>query len=383
MKRITVRRSIIGRIGFSVGALSAMGCQPDHRVSLDQFLEMQKTDRPAAEAEDAASADIDRTFGPYQVGSGDVLNVTLTGTQPEIIPAVHVRVDREGNVQLPIVGAIQVAGLELDNIEDRIRGAYVPKVYNEVVVYVELVAPQTTGVLVVGAVTAPGLVQVRRTERDLLHAIVAAGGVSQEASGLATLRRIRRPGDGVTLDLKDAEQLREALALSPLESGDVVSVHAAPANTIYVGGLVNRALPQIYPAGAKVTALQALAGASGLRTDVYPKDATLVRRLPDGTDAHVRLNLERMARGEDANVVLAAGDILWVPETWETRVQDFVNRNIFFRAGVNVNYSVSAIEFLNRREMQGARFGGGSATLQDSFDPLGFLQPNTIVAPGN
>lgn len=348
-------------------------------MSLDQFMEMQKTPAPAqSETPTAPSAEIDRQLGPYKVGPGDVLNVTLTGTQPTVIPAIHVRVDKDGNIDMPIVGAIAVGGLELEQVEDRIRQAYVPKVYNETVAFVELSTTETTSVLVVGAVTTPGLVQLRRTERDMLRAIVAAGGVSSDASGVATLRRIRKPDESVSFDLKDAAQLRGALALAPLENGDVLTVHAAQPNTIYVGGLVNRALPQIYPQGAKVTALQALAGASGLRTDVAPRDATLVRRLPDGTDAHVRLDLNRIARGEDPNPILAAGDILWVPETWETRTQDFINRNIFLRAGVSVNYNVTAIEFLNRREMQGARFGG-SSTLQDSFDPLGFLQPNTIT----
>lgn len=373
----------IGCVAATAGAALVVGCQPDHRMSLAQFMETQKTAaEPAGDAAAQPTGDLDRQLGPYKVGPGDVLNVTLTGTQPEVIPAVHVRVDREGNIDMPIVGAVQVGGMELEQVEDRIRQAYVPKVYSEVVAFVELSAADTTSVLVVGAVTTPGLVQLRRTDRDMLHAIVVAGGVSSDASGVATLRRIRRPGETATFDLKDAARLRDALTLPPLENGDVLTVHAAQPNTIYVGGLVNRAIPQIYPHGARVTALQALAGASGLRTDVAPKDATLVRRLPDGTDAHVRLDLNRMASGADPNPTLMAGDILWVPETLETRVQDFVNRNIFFRAGVSVNYNVTAIDFINRHEMQGARFGGGSTTLQDSFDPLGFLQPNTVVPVG-
>jgi hypothetical protein len=93
--------------------------------------------------------------------------------------------------------------------------------------------------------------------------------------------------------------------------------------------------------------------------------------MPDGTDAHVRLDLARIATGEDPNIVLAAGDILWVPETLETVVQNWVNRNIFVRAGVSVNYNVTGIEFLNRAGRQAGQTGTGG--LQDAFDPFGFI----------
>ena len=112
--------------------------------------------------------------------------------------------------------------------------------------------------------------------------------------------------------------MQAALSLDPLENGDIVTVHAATPNTVFVGGLVNVPRPQMYPQGVEMTVLQAIAGAAGLRTDVTPREATLIRRMPDGTDAHVRLNLDRITRGQDPNLVLAAGDILWVPDTLET-----------------------------------------------------------------
>ncbi len=97
-------------------------------------------------------------------------------------------------------------------------------------------AVDTTNVLVVGAVAAPGLVPLRRTERNMLFAIVGAGGISEIASGQATLHRIRTPTDEVTLNLTDPIQLRDALALKPLKQGDIVYVYAAQPNTVFGGG---------------------------------------------------------------------------------------------------------------------------------------------------
>jgi protein involved in polysaccharide export with SLBB domain len=362
-------------------SLLGAGCEsPDHRMSLNQFMELEEASRQSTSQVIAAMPPsvVDQQFGPYKVGHGDVLRVTLTSAQtPPLLPAM-VRIDRDGTVMLPVIGAVQVADRELEDVEDAIRDAYVPAVFGEAVVHVELLAPEATNVVVTGAVTLPGFVKLRRTERDLLHAIVAAGGLSQAAAGKATLRRVRNPGETITLDLTDPVQVNQAMALAPLENGDIVSVQSASLNTVYIGGLVNRPAPLVLPAGVQLTALQALAGASGVRTDVTPSEATLIRRMPDGTDAHVRLNIDRMACGQDPNIMLAAGDILWVPETLETKVQDFINRNIFMRAGVSVTYNVSGIEFLNRRELQGEGVGGNN-NLESTFDPLGFLNRDAAL----
>ncbi len=369
-------------VGLSVVNIAAVGCKStDHRMSMNQFMQMEEGSKeavPQSVAQMPPSV-VDQQFGAYKVGHGDLLSVTLTSTQAAApYPPFNVRIDRNGNVTLPVVGAVQVGNMELEDVENVIRTAYVPRVFSEAVVHVDLLAAEPTNVVVTGAVTLPGFVKLRRTERNMLHAIVGAGGLSQAAGGQATLRRVRSPGETITLDLTDPTQVNQAMALPPLENGDIINVHAAPLNTVFVGGLVNRPAPIVLPPGVRVTALQAVAGASGLRTDVTPSEGTLIRRMPDGTDVHVKLDLQRMTRGEEPNILLAAGDILWVPDTLETRVQDFINRNIFMRAGVSVTYNVSGIEFLNRRELQGSGVSGDN-NQQSNFDPLGFLNQNRAL----
>jgi len=389
VRRSVATSSMIGAwaiLGAALGS-GVCGCA-DHRISQAEFLTLlqeQPADAPAAApAEDSAEvrALLDRELGPYRVGPSDVLAVILTeASEVPLIPMTHVRVDRNGEIDLPLVGAIKVAGLELEDVEDTIHGAFVPHVVKDATVHVELMAPDTTEVVVVGAVANPGLVLLRRTERDLLHAIVSAGGMYDVASGEATLRRLREPGTAVTMNLTEPEGLRRAMELDPLEDGDILTVHAAAPNTVFVGGLVNAPHPQTYPAGVDMTVLQALAAAGGLRTDVIPREATLIRRMPGGEDIHVKLNLDRITTGKDENLLLAAGDVLWVPHTVETRVQDWVNRNIFFRAGVSatagVNYNATGIEYLNSNARQEAF--NLQPNLEQSFDPLGFLQRNQAL----
>ncbi len=372
--------------------LSAMvGCA-DHRIPLHTFLQMQEeakaeraTSQPCEPKRTASQPVlekvIDDALGPYRVGPGDVFSVTFAMTTAERLPPeMQVRVDDEGFIKVPPNEKVAVSGLKLSEIEEAIRSVYVPDLLQDAIVHVEIVQPKSTEVLVVGAVTEPGLVMLRRDQRNLLFAIVGAGGVSELASGEVTLERLRKPDHEVTLKLTDPAELRASLMLPPLETGDILRVHAATPNTIFVGGLVNAPSPQSYPSGVQMTVLQALAAAGGLRTDVTPREATLVRRMEDGEDIHVRLDLDRLKTGKDPNIRLAAGDILWVPDTLETRIQDWVNRNIFFRAGVsaNVNYSVSGVEFLNRPGQQAGGTGGGGG-LEQSFDPFGFLNRNTSL----
>jgi protein involved in polysaccharide export with SLBB domain len=360
-------------------------CARDHRVSFQEFLAIERrptngqaTAVPIEPAAGAASA-VERGMGPYRVGPGDMLVIGLSGVDLGLPSPLRARVNRAGQVLLPTVGAVPVVGLALEDVEARIRQAFVPAVVRDLSVVVDVETFDSTHVLVLGAVTAPGLIPLRRTECNPLFAIAAAGGVSQSASGRATLKRVRRPMHEERIDLTDAVSLEQALALDPLEDGDILTVEAADPNTVYVGGLVGVAGPQNYPSGVRPTYLQVLAAAGGPRSDLRIREGTLIRRMPGGKDLQVKLDVRRLATGKDANFHMAAGDILWLPHTTSTRIQDWVNKNIFIRAGAsaNVTYNVSGVEYLNRNSQQNGSAGNGG--LEDAFDPYGFLRRNALL----
>lgn len=383
--RSTVLPAVLG-----LWAGGAVGCK-EHRLTLAEFLEMEEAWQSQQKVADPGEAAlpvevieaINRRLGPYEVGPGDVIKVTFTDAESSsVVPQTDARVNSRGMIDLPVVGSLQVAGQTLDAVEETIHDAYVPKVFDQVVVHVDIVNVDSTEVLVLGAVEDPGLVPLRRTERNLLFAIIGSGGATDAASGVVTLERLRRPGENVTLNLREADQLRAALALDPLDDGDIIRVEAAEPNTIFVGGLVNMPRPQTYPAGVKISVLQALAGSGGLRTDVFPTEGTLIRRMPDGEDVHVLVRVDKVTRAEEPNILLEPGDILWVNHTAETRIQDWINKNIFFRAGITatagVDYNATAIEFMNSNAKRSTVLGRGD--LEDRFDPFGFLLRNSALS---
>jgi polysaccharide export outer membrane protein len=371
---------------LSLGAavlLGSMGCEDKlNTITFEQFTELQREMAPPEPGPPPADLDtgelrVDRNFPPYQAGRDDVLFVIFTRLELDLPPEVRVLVHSDGTVDLPVVGKVAVEGLTLEQIEDAIHQAYVPSVVRDLSVHATVETYQTTRVMVVGAVLTPGGVSLPRYQRNMLYAVLAAGGVTSEASGQATLERIRRPAEKVTIDLTDPVELEAALALDPLEDGDIIRVEAAFPNTIFVGGLVNAPAAQIYPPGVHVNFLQAIASAGGLRTDVTPKRGLLVRRMPDGRDVRVELDLKRIQRGEDQNFMLAAGDIVWVPETFETDLQDFINRNFFFRAGVSVTYDPIAYEN-TRRALSISADRNDTSFAESINDAIGFGLQNAF-----
>lgn len=369
-------------------ALTAVfGCGGDNRISIDEFMRVQQAateappvaggmfvaaTQPTGEA--PATQPVDQYWGPYRIGPGDVLTVVLSGIeQTGVVAPIQARVSRDGTIQLPLVEQpIPIQGLELSEAEDTIRRTYVPSVYRQASVHVQLARPEMVSVLVAGAVAQPGLVQLPRTQRNLLFAIAGAGGVSQLASGEVVLRRLRTQEE-TRYNLLMPGQLQQVLTSAPLLNGDVVIVQAAAPNVIFIGGLVQAPHQQVNPPGTEMNILQAIASAGGVRTDVTPSEITLIRRLPDGKDIHVKLDLDRIQKGKDPNVVLAPGDIVWVPETLLTKAQDWANRNLFIRAGASaiVTYNVTGLDFINSNAER-ATFGTGG-DLEDRFDPFGFL----------
>ena len=400
-EHLRCKLSVVGPVVLAVAPLLVLfGCiKPPERISLDEFLELVEEENRVVEKQrqeldvtkmtsgqmvtdelDEVTI-VDEQLGPYRVGPSDIIGVRVTlldqlelGAAPA---PVQVRIDRNGDIDLPLVGTLHVEGLEIEDIENEIERAYVPRVYKDAIVNVQLLEVKFTQIIVRGAVAAPGLTKLRRTERNLLYAMDTAGGISPSASGRVTVTRIRRPSEAVTFDLTDPVQLRAALGMDPLEEGDIIFAEGNLPNAIYIYGALSGS--PTFPVGVKPRINDILAQLGGIPKDLNVKEATLVRRMADGRQVFVKLDLHRLLRGEDPNFQLSPGDHLWVNWTPELRLQDFINQNFFLRFGASgsVSYSASSSDQLNSlggddTEVQ-QRTGG--TTLQDQFDPFGFFIP--------
>lgn len=121
---------------------------------------------------------------PITLSSGDVLRVKIAESKEGGLfaplvsggtPFENVRVDYKGTISLPYAGRVKVAGLEPQQVEDRIR-ARLAGVTFEPQVYVEIVSDRGSSVLVSGEVKLAGRFSLLEGPLTLIDAISKAGG---------------------------------------------------------------------------------------------------------------------------------------------------------------------------------------------------------------
>ncbi len=310
-------------------AALALGCnQDDGRIDLQRLAQIEEEIRatPAVDAkpEQFALPEIK----PFTVRSGDVLNITMIGpgTDPYAAVTLRARVQDDGNISLPNVGNVQVAGLDLAAIERAIIDAHVPSIVKAMSCNVDIAGPKTTTVIVQGAAGVRGLVTLQSDQRNVLYALGLAGGWG--GSGRVRVRPIRPDREELAYDLTDINDLRRAMLGPPLESGDMVVVEGAPPNAVYMLGLLNAPGPLVLNNNAELSVSRAVASAGGLRDFLEPQEATLWRRLSDGRQVRVKVPLAKILAGKEPDFALRGGDIFDVPHTLDTRAREWLLANI-------------------------------------------------------
>jgi polysaccharide export outer membrane protein len=166
----------------------------------------------------------------------------------------------------------------------------------------------TQGVLVLGQVKTPGLVQID-TSRTVLDVLGLAGGLTDLANRKVT---IERHGTGERVQYFVSNNPEEAFDHSILvHPGDKLMVPKA--DVAYMLGDVGKPGGYAFTNNkAQLTALQMLAIAGGTPSTASPGNARLIRRTADGyTESHIQLS--DMQKGKIPDFVLQPDDIIYVP----------------------------------------------------------------------
>jgi protein involved in polysaccharide export with SLBB domain len=196
----------------------------------------------------------------YVIGPGDELMIRAWG---QIDLDVHARVDRNGNVFLPKVGSVGVAGLKYAQLEDFLK-SHIGRIYQNFDLNVTMGELRSIDIYVVGQVSRPGRYTVSSLS-TLTNAIFASGGPSSHGSMRDI--QLKRGGKVVTtFDLYD-------LLLSGDKSKDVV---LQPEDVIYVssngpqvamGGQIN--VPGIYELKTETKLSEVIRLSGGLTNTAY------------------------------------------------------------------------------------------------------------------
>lgn len=233
----------------------------------------------------------------YLIGPGDELVVHSWGQIDINYRAV---VDRTGTIYLPRVGAISVAGLRYDQLNDAIKSA-IGRVYKNFELSVTLGQLRSIQVFVVGQVRRPGVYTVSSLS-TLVNALFASGGPSSHGS----MRNIqlKRQGKEVTsFDLYDLIVRGDKSKDAQLLPGDVIYV--APVGRLAaLSGSVN--VPAIFELKDHDTLGDAISYAGGLTTTAAGQRA-MVERIDDH---HARRTEEFSLAADGLGKELHDGDIV-------------------------------------------------------------------------
>ena len=237
----------------------------------------------------------------YRVGPGDSINLYLYGNE-EIDAALSV--NREGQLILPRLGPLSVAGLTFEQVKEVIEA----KVASQLVAtkaVVSLGKLRAINVFLAGDVLAPGSYSVSGLS-TVLQVLYAGGGVS-EIGSLRNIQVKRRGKVVATLDAYDILLRGDTSGDVRLASGDTVFVATAE-RLVAVDGEVKR--PAIYETLPSDTLGDLLQMSGGLSASGYAKSASIERRVP-GQSSVTRVQVD-LDNAKDLSQALFDGDHLVV-----------------------------------------------------------------------
>jgi polysaccharide export outer membrane protein len=253
------------------------------------------------------------------IGPGDSLEIGEYHT-PEFRSTV--RVSAAGTVTLPMIGEVQLGGLDEHAAARAIEAALLAKgmlLHPLVTVLVTASAGQDVSVL--GEVSRPGVYPYTVHHR-LLDLISAASGLAPGAGRLVNVFNRSDPATphAVVLDPNGTDTNSDH---NPeLGPGDTVQVSRA--GLVYVVGDVMR--PGGFPVDPVkgLTVVQALALAWGPTQNAATGKGLLIREQKGGRTL-TALNVKRLLRGQDPDLPVQDGDILFVPDSL---AKNLVNRTM-------------------------------------------------------
>ena len=157
-------------------------------------------------------------------------SVSATGTQQTTLPAQMV--NKEGEVSIPFIGNIKVAGKTLTQIESTILAAVKGRANNPQVL-VTLTGRLFSTATVVGEVKQSGIMPITPKGEKILDAIANAGGTTQPVNKITI--QISRKGLVQSIPLQVIiEDPKQNIALQP---EDVITAYYQPLSFVALGSI--------------------------------------------------------------------------------------------------------------------------------------------------
>ncbi len=206
-------------------------------------------ENPGAYAADSAAP----APSEYVLGPGDEVRIQIWGT---VDFAGNQTLDRNGQINLPKIGAITLGGVQVKDLESVLK-KQIGTVFNNVNVNAALGKLRGMTVYVVGQANQPGTYNLNSLS-TLVNAVFASGGPNTNGS----MRQIELKRGGrtiTTLDLYDFIAKGDKSKDAALQPGDVIMIPPAGPRMALVGATDHGAIYELKP-NSKVKDVLALGG---------------------------------------------------------------------------------------------------------------------------
>lgn len=301
---------------------------------------------------------------------GDVLDVSMVTDYAKLTSSTTpVRVGDDGTVIIPLLGKVIVGGISVEQAEQTINAESIARgMFRNPCITVTMKQCRMRNVTVVGAVNKPGTHELPRGSSSLMAALVAAEGLTKDASTEVEIRHT--DSRQIAADMQASPQVADnpetaallasyqqssaadatptvtrvdltaastgVMKVPELHDGDVVNVVKRTLRPLYVIGLVHKPGEFPYPPNQEIRVLDALALAGGVANPLA-EEVILIRQVPGSPEpVRIAVSIQGAKNGQD-NVTLAPGDTISVEQTAATAVVDALKT--FFHVSVGGSMS--------------------------------------------
>jgi polysaccharide biosynthesis/export protein len=242
------------------------------------------------------------------VGAGDLVEMSVFDT-PEL--SGKLRVSNDGDVILPLVGSLHVAGLTANEMQNLIRRKLIDGGFMkdpQVTVFIAEYA--TEGVSVLGEVKNPGVYPAFGSH-NLVDYVSLAGGLTNLAGTHVTVTHAGHP------DAPQEVKISAAAPSGPQNNPQILagdSIFVEKTGLIYIIGDVVR--PGGFPMDHDdhLTILQALALAQGTTFSARKSATVIIRTTPQGR-VTIPEDLKKILASKAKDEPLQDNDILFIPNS--------------------------------------------------------------------
>ncbi|PMP92374.1 MAG: polysaccharide export protein [Hydrogenobaculum sp.] len=240
--------------------------------------------------------------GPnYIIGPNDQIKITVWGS---INGNYTLTVDRNGNIDIPGVGTVTVAGLKFKDLKDVIESAF-SKYYKNFHLNVTMGALRTMTVYLTGYAKHPGSCRIYSTS-TLIDALFSCGGPSKVGS----MRNIEVKRDGEILTHFDVYRFLiygDTEGDIRLQPGDIIYIPPIGPEVAIAGAVK---YPAIYELKGKTTVLDLIHMAGGLEPFAYKGRVQVYRVINHQYRTAFEDSLSDLRKHPERDFVLKNGDLV-------------------------------------------------------------------------